>query len=158
MRPEFSSGVTVENGILIERDISVVLRDGVTIYTDVFRPDGLVDVPAIVAWGPYGKRKGWHGHPVFSHGIMPEGPPLPWRNSRGPILPAGRKESPRWRKLESPLTWWRAGPTPFIPREPSTAINDWLPGSGCGCITPTNGPTITLPKTWKISIVSLIVI
>jgi len=82
--PELSPGVTVENGILIERDISVVLRDGVTIYTDVLRPEGSVDVPAIVAWGPYGKRKGWHGHPIFSQGIIPEGAASPLAKFEGP--------------------------------------------------------------------------
>jgi len=38
-----------------ERDVPVMLRDGVTIYTDVLRPVGDGKVPAIVAWSPYGK-------------------------------------------------------------------------------------------------------
>jgi predicted acyl esterase len=48
--------VSVENGILIERDVAVRLRDGVTIYTDIFRPEGATNVPAILAWSSPGKN------------------------------------------------------------------------------------------------------
>ena len=34
------------------------LRDGTVIYTDVLRPVGGADLPAIVAWSPYGKQEG----------------------------------------------------------------------------------------------------
>ena len=54
--PGFQPGVRVENGIRIERDVAVKMRDGVTIYTDIYRPEGATNVPAIVAWSPYGKQ------------------------------------------------------------------------------------------------------
>ena len=41
--------------IVFERDVAVELRDGTTIYADVFRPATEGPVPAIVAWSPYGK-------------------------------------------------------------------------------------------------------
>ncbi len=44
--------------IVFEKDIPVILRDGVTIYTDVFRPAGVEKMPVIVAWSPYGKSQG----------------------------------------------------------------------------------------------------
>ncbi len=44
--------------ILFEKDVAVQLRDGVTIYVDVFRPTGTEPVPVIVAWSPYGKGQG----------------------------------------------------------------------------------------------------
>jgi uncharacterized protein len=44
--------------IVFERDVAVTLRDGTTIYTDIFRPPGAEKVPAIVAWSPYGKQIG----------------------------------------------------------------------------------------------------
>ena len=44
--------------IVFEKDVAVTLRDGVTIYVDVFRPAGSETVPAIVAWSPYGKSRG----------------------------------------------------------------------------------------------------
>jgi uncharacterized protein len=42
--------------IIFERDVAVKLRDGITIYTDVFRPVGGEKAPGIIAWGPYGKE------------------------------------------------------------------------------------------------------
>ncbi len=44
--------------IVLEKDVAVTLRDGVTIYVDVFRPTGDEKVPVIVAWSPYGKSRG----------------------------------------------------------------------------------------------------
>jgi predicted acyl esterase len=44
--------------MVFEKDIAVELRDGVTIYVDVFRPVGAEKVPVIVAWSPYGKGQG----------------------------------------------------------------------------------------------------
>ena len=44
--------------IVFEKDVAVKLRDGVTIYVDVFRPAGDEQVPVIVAWSPYGKGQG----------------------------------------------------------------------------------------------------
>ncbi len=45
-----------DRGMFIERDVAIVMRDGVTLYADVFRPDEDVEVPAILCWGPYGKH------------------------------------------------------------------------------------------------------
>ena len=47
--------------IVLEKDIAVTLRDGVTIYVDVLRPADtrpLDRTPVIVAWSPYGKGQG----------------------------------------------------------------------------------------------------
>lgn len=44
--------------ILLERDVAITLRDGTVIYTDVFRPVGDGQHPAILAWSPYGKQIG----------------------------------------------------------------------------------------------------
>ena len=44
--------------IAFEKDVAVKLRDGVTIYVDVFRPVDQEQVPALVAWSPYGKSQG----------------------------------------------------------------------------------------------------
>jgi predicted acyl esterase len=48
-----------ENGLLIERNIRVALRDGVHIYIDVYRPLGPTGeqaLPALLGWSPYGKH------------------------------------------------------------------------------------------------------
>ncbi|KAF1332876.1 M96 mating-specific protein family, partial [Globisporangium splendens] len=45
--------------IVFERDVAVTLRDGTTIYTDVFRPvNANATYPALIAWSPYGKEVG----------------------------------------------------------------------------------------------------
>lgn len=44
--------------IVLDKDVPVTLRDGVTIHVDVLRPAGTEKVPAIVAWSPYGKGQG----------------------------------------------------------------------------------------------------
>ncbi len=44
--------------VVFEKDVAVTLRDGVTIYVDVFRPAGAERVPVLVAWSPYGKSHG----------------------------------------------------------------------------------------------------
>ncbi|GJC80916.1 cocaine esterase [Colletotrichum liriopes] len=48
----------LESDILFEKDVPVKLRDGTTIYTDIFRPVGNDKVPGIVSWSPYGKEVG----------------------------------------------------------------------------------------------------
>ncbi|MCA2318221.1 CocE/NonD family hydrolase [Mycobacterium intracellulare] len=49
---------TLPVDIVLEKDVAVTLRDGVTIYVDVLRPVGAEKVPVIVAWSPYGKGEG----------------------------------------------------------------------------------------------------
>ncbi len=44
--------------IILERDVPIKLRDGVTIYTDVFRPNDDKPHPSIIAMSPYGKEIG----------------------------------------------------------------------------------------------------
>ena len=47
-----------EPGIICEQDVPVTLRDGTTIYTDIYRPEGETRIPAIVSWSMFGKRPG----------------------------------------------------------------------------------------------------
>ncbi len=57
--------------ILLERDVAIPLRDGVSVYADLFRPAGVGDLPAIIAWSPYGKRGGFEDldHMPFRAGV-----------------------------------------------------------------------------------------
>lgn len=51
--------LTLPCDILFEWDVPVTLRDGVTTYTDIFRPMTTnATVPSIIAWSPYGKEIG----------------------------------------------------------------------------------------------------
>lgn len=53
--------------ILVEQDIPVRLRDGVTIRVDIFRPAGTERVPVIMGWSSYGKRASWLTLDLFGH-------------------------------------------------------------------------------------------
>jgi len=44
-------------GIICQQDVAVKLRDGVTIYCDIYRPENAREtIPCIVSWGIFGKR------------------------------------------------------------------------------------------------------
>jgi predicted acyl esterase len=43
-------------GIVCEQDACIIMRDGVKIYADIYRPETDKPVPLIVSWGPFGKR------------------------------------------------------------------------------------------------------
>jgi len=48
---------SIEQGMIIERDVPVPLRDGVKIYVDILRPQGQEKVPALICWSAYGKHR-----------------------------------------------------------------------------------------------------
>ncbi|ATQ30201.1 acylase [Rhodococcus ruber] len=51
--------------IQLDRDLSLTLPDGTTIYTDVYRPTAQTAVPAILVWSPYGKQGGFWTYDLF---------------------------------------------------------------------------------------------
>ena len=63
--------VVEADGMVIEYDLAVGLRDGVRIYCDLFRPPGTDPVPVIVAWGPYGKHAPVKYDLFPNHGVDP---------------------------------------------------------------------------------------
>jgi uncharacterized protein len=75
--PEFTE--SRENGLHVQRNVAVRLRDGVRIYVDVYRPDGVAgsrDLPALLGWSPYGKhntspRLAWPAAGVLDGWISP---------------------------------------------------------------------------------------
>ena len=64
--PGFNPRQVTADGLTIDYDVAVTLRDGVTIYTDVYRPAGVDgSLPAIVLWSGYGKHYRWPA-PLFA--------------------------------------------------------------------------------------------
>lgn len=55
--PGLKHRVSRADGMLVERDVAVPMRDGVRLYADIHRPLGRQKVPAIIAWSPYGKHR-----------------------------------------------------------------------------------------------------
>ena len=45
-----------EEGIICMQDIPVKMRDGVTIYADIYKPEAEGKYPLIISWSFYGKR------------------------------------------------------------------------------------------------------
>ncbi|MEV7087393.1 CocE/NonD family hydrolase [Streptomyces sp. NPDC093085] len=75
--------VSEENGIVAERDVAVVMRDGATIYTDVLRPAGADNAPAVIAWSSPGKSYTFHSR-GGTGGLVPEGALSPLAKQEGP--------------------------------------------------------------------------
>jgi uncharacterized protein len=63
--PEPTLAVSEADGMRIERNRAVALSDGVEIYVDLFRPLTTEPVPALIAWGPYGKHNGGNVYAQF---------------------------------------------------------------------------------------------
>ncbi|KAK0454523.1 Alpha/Beta hydrolase protein [Armillaria borealis] len=53
--------------VIFDRDVGIFMRDGITIYADIFRPANLDGkVPAVIPWSPYGKT----GNGVQQYDVM----------------------------------------------------------------------------------------
>lgn len=48
----------IEEGLLIERNVQVPMRDGIRIFVDIYRPADApdADLPILLGWSPYGKH------------------------------------------------------------------------------------------------------
>lgn len=83
--------------MIIERDVSIPMDDGIVLRADIFRPDGTTTpCPVIMALGPYGK-----GVP-YRDGFKPQ---WEWLISTYPdILPGSSREYMTWETVD-PETW-----------------------------------------------------
>jgi uncharacterized protein len=89
--PPVAPSRVIEGDMVVDRDEAVVLQDGVTIYTDIFRPLTETPVPAIIAWSPYAKQE------------LRDDPYAPFPGRAG--VPAGTPS--RYTKFEGPdPLWW----------------------------------------------------
>ncbi len=52
---------TIENGMIVERNVAVRMRDGVELFADVLRPADEKPAPPLVGWTPYGKHQNGSG-------------------------------------------------------------------------------------------------
>lgn len=78
-RRTFSKGQVVASGfrplacdVVQEKDVAIKMRDGVTLYADIFRPAEAVDLPVVLAWTPYGKT-----NPPLDYDVFPNRANIP---------------------------------------------------------------------------------
>lgn len=94
--PGFAPGSRVADGMRIDRDVEIPVRDGSVLYADVHRPadPGTAPLPVLISWGPYGKHGGRSTAPSRSaaSGVDPS-----W------VSPYAAIEAP------DPLFWCRHG-------------------------------------------------
>ncbi|MCL3997005.1 CocE/NonD family hydrolase [Streptomyces lavenduligriseus] len=94
--PGFAPGSRVADGMRIDRDVEIPVRDGSVLYADVHRPadPGAAPLPVLISWGPYGKHGGRSTAPSRSaaSGVDPS-----W------VSPYAAIEAP------DPLFWCRHG-------------------------------------------------
>ena len=64
-------GIPLPCDIVWQRDVGVKMRDGVTIYADIFLPVITERVPAILSWSPYGKTIPQPASPAASPNQLP---------------------------------------------------------------------------------------
>ncbi len=58
--PGFNPRQVTVDGLTIDYDVAIKPRDGVTIYTDIYRPAGVDGpLPAMLLWSAYGKHWRW---------------------------------------------------------------------------------------------------
>jgi uncharacterized protein len=58
--------------VIVERDVPIPLRQGLTLYGDIYRPAGQVDVPVIVCYAPFGKHPHIDMDHVFAGSDVPK--------------------------------------------------------------------------------------
>jgi len=63
--------VSMSIDIVIEHDVPLKMRDGITLYADIYRPKSSDKFPVILMRTPYNKSVGWAVSPVFK--IVPRG-------------------------------------------------------------------------------------
>jgi len=118
------------DGMIIERDVAVPVRGGVTVHADVFRPADERPAPPLIAWSPYGKHAG---------------PQLPERYPDGGVAPGQVSgytafESPDpvyWTargyavvNADIPGTWNSTGDATFLSPEEALAGHDLIEWAG----------------------------
>ena len=60
-----------KEGILIQKDVTIPLRDGTRLYANVYRPKGRAGIPAIICYAPFGKHNPVEMEKTFAGSEVP---------------------------------------------------------------------------------------
>ena len=66
MSPLNTREYVAEEGIICMQDVPVKMRDGITIYVDIYKPEAAGRYPLLISWSFYGKRPGSPVHRVLA--------------------------------------------------------------------------------------------
>jgi len=121
---------TIENGMLIERDVQIPTRFGYPVYADIFRPLGEELVPPLVAWTPYGKHdpaplakiypdSGVQAEWISDYTIFEAPDPVYWTRQGYALITA-----------DIPGTWFASTDARFIDPQEAEAFYDVIEWAG----------------------------
>lgn len=97
--------------VLCQQDAAIPMRDGITLYADIYRPVTEEPVPAILCWGAWGKRGKGLVFPDMDR--MPNYIPNPARAEQDPKHP--RTAMYRRNELSGLQAWGGDDPADWIP-------------------------------------------
>ena len=117
-------------GMLIERDVPVPVRGGVTVYADVFRPGDERPAPPLIAWSPYGKHAGPQLPERYPDGGVAPGQVSPYTafESPNPVYWTARGYAVV--NADMPGTWYSGGDATFLSPEEALRGHDLIEWAG----------------------------
>ncbi|HTW01873.1 MAG TPA: CocE/NonD family hydrolase [Streptosporangiaceae bacterium] len=120
--PRFRSAIA--DGMIVERDVAVPVRGGITVYADVFRPADERPAPPLVAWSPYGKHaEGQLPVRYPDSGVTPEQlSPYTAFESPDPVYWTARGYAVV--NADIPGTWYSGGDGTFLSPEEAACGHD----------------------------------
>ncbi len=120
----------VIEGMLVERDVAVSLRDDIVVHADVYRPADDRPVPPLLTWGPYGKHADL---PVTT--LYPDGGVAPGQlsahtafESPDPVFWVGHGYAVV--TVDPPGTWYSDGDATFVSPEEAAFGYDYVEWAG----------------------------
>lgn len=115
---------TVADGMIIERDVAVPVRGGVTVYADVFRPAGERPAPPLIAWSPYGKHAGGQVTERYPDGGVAPGQLSPYTAFESPDPLYWTARGYAVVNADIPGSWYSGGDATFLSPEEAACGHD----------------------------------
>jgi len=118
------------DGMIIERDVAVPVRGGVTVYADVFRPAGERPAPPLIAWSPYGKHAGPQLPERYPDGGVAPGQLSPYTAFESPDPVYWTARGYAVVNADIPGTWFSSGDATFLSPEEALCGHDLIEWAG----------------------------
>ena len=118
------------DGMIIERDVRVPVRDGVTVYADVYRPADERPAPPLIAWSPYGKHAGPQLPERYPDGGVAPGQLSPYTAFESPDPAYWTARGYAVVNADIPGTWYSGGDATFLSPEEAWYGHDLIEWAG----------------------------